>query len=530
MNLRPYQQEAITEASTSLFKDNNRSHLIQIHTGGGKTRVISNITHKVAKNNFRTWAVATRNKLIDQMSGEFSANKISHGKIHASSKESVAYKTHVVSMSTLIRRLDKIKNWPDIIMFDEAHLFYDQQKRIIEHLPDHTKIIGFTATPERTDGRGLSGIYDSISYGPSIPEMQAGEYLTPLRYFAPPIKGIQDLHRKGTEYDAEELEAFFQKNKIYGEVIGHYEKYGLGKSALIFCRTVKSAYETAERFQRAGHKFYCIEGEMPYKEQKMLIYALSRGEIDGLTNCEIATYGLDIPRIEYIACLRPTESRALYFQMVGRGLRPYPGKSELLFFDHVGLLQSHGQDGIPPFYLDHIDWNFDGVNKRKIEKPEPSQRLCPYIGFMYCAKPSCRGCEHNEADVEDARRTQEIIDAELAEIKPLKLQDRPPEERREYVDKMGELRTQYIESEKSGSISPGIVGELLKLAKDLKRSDMWVYWYLTGEERLTVNIPLLHEIKRQNGYKDGWVWFKKDEIRKKLDAKISGMARRTGAI
>jgi superfamily II DNA or RNA helicase len=526
--LRPYQQGAIDAARESLFKRGNRSHLIQLPTGGGKTKIFSEITHRAHKNKSKVWIVAPRNKIVEQISENLSHYKVPHGKIHANSRESIAYNVHVVSKDTLIRRYDKIKNWPDLLIIDECHLFYDQQKTIISKLPKHTKIIGFTATPERTDGRGLSEIYDDISYGESIPKMQAGNYLTPLRYFAPPIRGIEKLHRRGTEYDADELEEFFQKNKIYGEVIGHYEKYGKGKSALIFCRTVKSAYETAERFQKAGHKFYCIEGEMSYKEQRALIDALSQGKIDGLTNCEIATYGLDIPRIEYIACLRPTESRALYFQMAGRGLRPYPGKTELLFFDHVGLLQSHGENGVPPFYLDHIDWNFTGTNKRKITEKEPSQKLCPYIGFMYCSKQSCRGCEHNEAGVDDARKTQEIIDVKLEEIKPLKLQDRPPEERREFVDKMNDLRREYLEAEKTGEIKPGIIGELLKTAKDLKRSEMWVYWYLSGEERISVNIPLLHEMARQLKYKPAWVFFKKTEIRKKLDEKRESLARSLG--
>ena len=527
--LRPYQQTAIDAARESLFKRGNRSHLIQLPTGGGKTKIFSEITHRAHKNKSKVWIVAPRNKIVDQISENLSHYKVPHGKIHANSRESLAYNVHVVSKDTLIRRYDKIKNWPDLLIIDECHLFYDQQKTLISKLPPHTKIIGFTATPERTDGRGLSEIYDDISYGESIPQMQSAGYLTPLKYYAPPIKGLESIHRKGDELDSEELEAFYLKNKIYGEVITHYEKYGKGKAALIFCRTVKSAYDTAERFQKAGYKFFCIEGEMSWKEQKLLIDSLSSGKIDGLTNCEIATYGLDIPRIEYIASLRPTFSRALYFQMVGRGLRPYPNKKELLFFDHVGMIQTHGVDGMLPFYLDKIEWNFTGTNKRKITEREPSQRLCPYLGFLYCDKPSCRGCEHNKDDVENARITQEIIDAELEEIKPLKLQDRPPEERREFVDKINDLRREYLEGDRIGQINSGIVGELLKTAKDLKRSEMWVYWYLSGDDRLSVNIPLLHEIARQKSYKPAWVFFKKTEIRKKLDEKRDSLARSLGA-
>ena len=220
-DLRPYQRDLVNQAREALKK--NRSHLIQLVTGGGKTRIFSDITHRAHKNKFKIWIVAPRNKLVDQISENLSQYKVPHGKIHAGSNESIAYNVHVVSKDTLIRRYDKIKNWPDLLIFDECHLFYDQQKTIISYLPEKSKILGFSATPERLDGRGLSDIYQSISYGLSIPEMQARNFLTPLRYFAPPIRGIENLHRTGTEYDANELEEFFLKNKIYGEVIGHYE-------------------------------------------------------------------------------------------------------------------------------------------------------------------------------------------------------------------------------------------------------------------------------------------------------------------
>jgi DNA repair protein RadD len=581
MSLRDYQTRLVVqarEASISKFKVNKllpdgniesitkpvHSVLLQLPTGGGKTPIVAEITRSAFSGHRRVWFVAPRNELVGQASAHFSKWKIPHGIISARSEESRAYQVHVVSKDTLLRRMDRIKNWPDILIFDECHIAMDAQIRIITAgnaarlflgLPVML-VLGMTATPERQDGRGLwsgaGGPYDTICYGPSIPWLTSGNFLSPLRYFAPPIEGLDKLHRKGTEVDENELEALLEKRKVYGDVIGYYEKFGTvkhtgislpgqpvvnlnqsyakGRPALIFCRSVKSAYETAERFCKAGFSFHCIEGNMPDHERKALIDGLRDGKIDGLTNCDIATYGLDIPRIEYGASIRPTASRALYFQMVGRILRPFTGKAEALFFDHANLVQEHQtveNPGVPLFYLEDIDWNFYGVEKRKRKKPQAeNMKQCPLLDFEWCGKPSCAGCSLKDPEAPDPRRLGlEVVDAKLEERKgPIHISDLQPEEKRDIQDRIG--RAAEAAFAEDGQIQSGPVAELLKVAHELNRSPMWVYHYLTDIEnkrrneagkgpRLTVNSPLLHEIARIEGFKPEWAWYRQKELQKR---------------
>jgi len=452
--------------------------------------------------------------------------------------ESRAFKIHIVSKDTLIRRYDKIKNWPDLLIFDECHLYLDRQIEIVSHLPEQSKIIGMTATPERLDQRGLStragGVYDELIEGPSIPWLTDNGFLTPLRYFSPPIEGLDDIHRRGTDYDEEELEALLQRRKIYGELVGHYEKYGKGKPALIFCRSVKSAYQTAERFRDKGFKFYAIhsatnEHPMTAAKRKELIDALTAGSIDGLTNCEIATYGLDIPRVEYGASIRPTLSRALYFQMIGRILRPFTDpvtgykKEDALFFDHVNLVLEHQEPsypGIPPHYVPRIEWNFNGTEKRSRDKKETNVVLCPHLDFMYCAKPHCKTCQHNpDKSISDARKPMVVIPAELVEVeKPKGLSELPYEERREIQDRIGAAVLEFDNAAKLGNILPGPVGELLAIADQCGYKELWVYHKLTRENRLTINVSLLYEIARQRGYRPGWAYFTMKKLKEKVGA------------
>ena len=105
-----------------------------------------------------------------------------------------------------------------------------------------------------------------------------------------------------------------------------------------------------------------------------------------------------------------------------------------------------------------------------------------------------------------------IIPVELDEVKkPVAIADRPYEEQREFQDRIGAAVMDY----KAGNIS-GPVAVLLKIADECGYSIMWVYWRLTEEMRLTVNVPLLCEIERQRKYKKGWAYLKGEEIKKKL--------------
>jgi len=519
--LRDYQSDLYTGARSALIK--NRGVCIQLATGGGKTAVASEMVRSVLTKKKRAWFITPRIALVDQASNHFRKWAVPHGMINSGNNESNAYLIHVVSKDTLVRRWHKIKNWPDLIIIDECHINFDFQIKLAEMAPLTTKLIAFSATPERLDGRGLSvksgGIYNSLIEGPSIPDLTSRGFLTDLRYFSPPIEGIQNLKRKGYDYDEEQLDDLLARRKVYGEMVGHYEKYGKGKAALIFCRSVKSAYQTAERFRDKGFNFHCIEGEMSHKHRKELINALTKGDIDGLTNCDIATYGLDIPRIEYGASIRPTLSRSLYFQKIGRILRPFTDpvtgykKEDALFFDHVNLVLEHQEPeypGIPPHYVPHVKWNFEGVTKRKKKKQDVNIRLCPYLDFMYCQKPTCKGCEHNpNKENPDARRDMIIVPAELQEKeKPIPMAERPESEKREFQDRIGSAVIDYRNDLKSKAVS-----ELLRIAEECGYPVLWVYYRLTEDSRHTINIPLLHEIARQKGYNSGWVYHKKKTIK-----------------
>jgi superfamily II DNA or RNA helicase len=132
--LRDYQSQAVDAVRTKLYRENLRSVVLQSATGTGKTVIVAAIARAVQDRGKRVWFIVPRKELVEQSKAHFARWGISFGVIDAQHKESRAYKAHIISLQTLMRRLDRIKEWPDLVFFDECHLNYDAQKKIMNYI------------------------------------------------------------------------------------------------------------------------------------------------------------------------------------------------------------------------------------------------------------------------------------------------------------------------------------------------------------------------------------------------------------
>jgi superfamily II DNA or RNA helicase len=496
MKLRGYQENSVEGARKILSR--LRAALLQLPTGSGKTAIFSKITEKAFKKKSRVWIVVPRDELMQQTSETLRSIGVSHNKITPKSNESRAYPVHIAMQRTLINRInaDRIKNWPDLIIFDEAHLSLDQQKTIKDAAPTTTKFIGVTATPERTDGRGLTEVYNDITLGPTLKWLIDKGYLSKFKYFCPPPpEGINSIRKKGFDYDKKELEDLLKKRHVYGSVIAHYKEIAEGKPCLVFCPSVKSAEETAERFNEAGYNFLSIDGKS--KDRKEIIRKLRAKEIDGVTNCDLATYGLDVPVVKCIIMLRRTMSKALFFQMIGRGLRPDPEEEYCIFLDHVGAINEFFDS--TEELITFEDWNFTGETRNKRKKGDDivSPFMCNKC-FMYFTGSVCDNCG-KEKDIKAEAGLVEV-EGRLVEIQgPIKLKDRPREEQSELM------------ARKSDMVERRDVVGLLDMAKELGYKPMWAYRAIVEDG--PVDVELVKRIAEIKGYKSGWVKLTVKQIR-----------------
>lgn len=521
--LRDYQIRTFNDTKEALRK--HYRACVQSPTGSGKGVVIAAIIESAYQKEHTVWVVVPRKELIRQMDEHLTKWKVRHGIIDSKNKESRAYTVHIVSKDTLLRRLDKIKTCPDFILWDECHVAIEAQKKAINSLESkfNKKIFmtGWSATPERLDGRGLDEVYEILIPGPSIPWLTDAGYLAPLRYFAPPVDGLEKLKFVRGEVNADELDSLLKARRVYGKAVEYFRRYGkkadgAWRPAIGFCRDIKASRETARQFREAGFAFEHIDGEMTGKKQRAIIDGLKSRKLHGVLCAELLTYGFDAPLLEYGFSLRPTLSRALYYQMVGRLLRIYPGKADALFFDHANLIREHQEPsapGVPLFYLENLQWNFHGRRKAKKAKEAPSGVFgCPYNDYQYCPKKSCAGCALKPENGADVKKTV-TLDVPLEEKKaPVGYTDLLPEEKQEVQDVILRAKAEALEGMEAGEIRSGPVGELLAVAAKLGRQPMWVYWTLS-EGRATVNVPLLHAIAEIKGYDPRWCYFRAKEIR-----------------
>lgn len=357
----------------------------------------------------RTLYLCHRAELLESICDDLTKFRIPHGVISAGSATlRHTHHIHVGMMQTVSRRLDSLPDFEWVIS-DEAHLaMAPTWLKILAHFKKSWHL-GMSATPCRLDGKGLGEFYDQIIYGPSVRELTDRGYLSPCRAFAPPQEA-GEIKKSGTDFSMEDAARLLDKAAITGSAVEHLRKLGGDRRTIVFCCTREHAQHVADQFSEAGFTATNVDGSMSDRKQR--IDAFQAGRFQVLTNVELLTTGYDDPSIGAGIFLRPTQSLALYLQMVGRILRIAPGKSDALLLDHVGNVVRHGMPH------DKREWTLEGRTKRS---SPPPVRQCPRCYAAFTPSPKCPACGHVFA-VKAAPRPLEQRAGELAEITSVDVQ------------------------------------------------------------------------------------------------------------
>jgi len=401
MNLRPYQHQLITDIRLQ-YQLGKRSVLAVLPTGGGKTVCFSHIAQAAAKKGNRVCILVHRQELLDQASRSL---PVPHGRIQANRSMNLSHSVQVASVQTLARRLHLLpRDFFQLLVIDEAHHTTAKSwDDCIQHF-QAAKLLGVTATPIRSDGRGLGAHYQAMVQGPTAAELTDAGFLAPARVLAPPGFSATGLRKTMGDFDTKQAEQ--RVGTIMGDCIGHYRKHLAGQTAIAFCCSVAHAEAVAALFMAAGIAAASIDGTMSNEQRRDLLQALGTGRIRILTSCALIGEGVDVPSVGGCILLRPTASVALHLQMIGRCLRPQPGKRAVVL-DHVGNTLRLGH------YLEPRDWTLDGIPKRDHEQA-PSVKVCPQcFAAMASQAKQCGECGHTFAA--EARELQQV-EGELVEI------------------------------------------------------------------------------------------------------------------
>lgn len=318
LQLRGYQQECID----LIDKLEPGSYLIQMATGCGKTATFTNIRRKG-----RILVLAHREELIMQPIKYYDCPVGVEMADYKSRGEEVV----IASVQTLIHRLSKFKKDEfDIIITDEAHHAAAKSYKTIYNYFKPRLHLGFTATPNRGDDVRLDDVFQEIIFQKDLKWAIKNNYLTDIHCLRVNIGyDVSKVARRMGDFAVGELEDAMNTDILNKAISEAYQKYAVGQT-LIFATSVQHAQDIAKEIPGA------VAVTADTKNRAGLINKFTNREIPVLVNCMIFTEGTDIPLVETIMIARPTSNNSLYTQMVGRGLRLYPGKEKLTLIDLVG--------------------------------------------------------------------------------------------------------------------------------------------------------------------------------------------------
>jgi len=317
MELRPYQRECI-DVINGLPPG---SYLAQMATGLGKTVTFANIPRKG-----RVLLLSHREELVEQPRKYYDCSfGVERGTEKSHGEEVVS-----ASVQSLVRRLDRFDPEEfDLMITDECHhAAAATYRKIYRHFRPRLHI-GFTATPNRGDKIRLDGVFSRIIFQRDLRWAIQNGYLTDIRCLRVDIGyDLSAVHTRLGDYAPGELEDAMEGTA--DAIAQAYRELARG-ATLIFAVSVRQAEEIAARIDGA----VVVTGKT--QDRAAVIRAFTEGRIPCIVNVMVFTEGTDIPRVETVIVARPTQSEALYTQMVGRGLRLYPGKEKLTLIDCVGV-------------------------------------------------------------------------------------------------------------------------------------------------------------------------------------------------
>jgi superfamily II DNA or RNA helicase len=305
----------------------------------------------------------------------------------------------VASIQTLYARAFRNKTIErppaDLIFFDECHHCRARTYLEVRKAYPDAKITGLTATPARGDRRGLGGdLFSDLVTVPTYRQLIDQKHLVPPVVFAPvdpDLKGVRTLDTG--DYSPGELETRMNTNALVGGILEHWFKLGENRSTIVFTSGVKHSVHLQREFRAADVNAEHIDAKTPLEDRKRIIAGFRAGEIRVLCNCMILVEGFDEPSASCLVLARPTKLLTMYRQMVGRVLRPHPGKVDARILDHSGAVYRHGYPD------DEIEWALyadeKAVNMSEAARNGSHRReltTCPKCTSVRMEGEACRVC------------------------------------------------------------------------------------------------------------------------------------------
>jgi DNA repair protein RadD len=415
--LRPYQVDVIQRLRAAIGGGQRRLLLVA-PTGSGKTVIAAEIVRRACDRDRHVLFLAHRRELVKQAHEKLYARGIDAGIIQAGFDQRLHQPVQVASVATLwarAYRTSRIKRPPvDLLVVDEVHRVRAKTyKCILDSYPDAV-ILGLTATPCRGDGRGLGNVFDALVGCPPVQALIDSGFLVGTKVYAPSTPDLTGVRVERGDYVEAQLAERMDQAKQVGDIVEHWHRLAERKKTVVFATGVAHSSHIRDEFLRSGVLAEHLDGATPIEERDAILKRLSRGETEVVCNCMVLTEGWDQPDVSCIVLARPTKHMGLYRQMVGRVLRPAPGKEHALVLDHAGAVFQHG------FVEEPVAWTLDQdrraenlEHKARSEHLKPALTTCPECHAIRTSGQPCPACGWRP---QPKPQHVDVIDGDLAHV------------------------------------------------------------------------------------------------------------------
>ena len=360
-------------------------------TGSGKAMTLCTLAHELAYTHGMPVVIKVhRRELVSQLCGTLAQLDIPHNiiaqkgtileiieeekRLHGKSYYEPRSPITVVSVDTLLSRADRYQEWAQrqrVWILDEAaHQLKDNKWGKVAALFPNALGVGFTATPQRLDKKGLGrhafGLFDTMVQGPTVRWLIDHGFLSRFKVVVPKSdykEYLQDNGSSTQDYTVKARAYASAHSHIVGDVVDNYLKFVPGKQAIVFADCIEAGQRMEQEFKARGVEAKLLTGETPAKERLQGVLGYREGKIKVLINVDLFDEGFDVPGTDAVIMARPTKSLGKYLQMFGRALRVAKGKEFAIVIDHVGNIAHHGlPDKIRKWTLDNIVKKRDTTN------------------------------------------------------------------------------------------------------------------------------------------------------------------------
>lgn len=342
MQLRPYQIQA-KDAVLSEWSEGHRKTLLVLPTGTGKTVVFAKVVEARVNSGGRALVLAHRGELLSQAADKIMvASGIECALEKAESTSLGSNMPVTVGSVQSLAQPKRLARFPrdyftDIVVDEAHHCLSDSYQRVLAHFPE-ANILGVTATPDRGDMKNLGQFFDSKAYEYTMPQAIKDGYLCPIKAQMIPLElDISGVKVTSGDFSSGEIGSALEP--YLDQIAREMTHYCQDRKTVVFLPLIHTSQKFCEILNGYGLRTAEVNGNSEDREE--VLRDFEAGRYDVLCNSMLLTEGWDCPAVDCVVVLRPTKVRSLYQQMVGRGMRLFPGKEHLLLLDFLWMSERH---------------------------------------------------------------------------------------------------------------------------------------------------------------------------------------------